>query len=176
MLARRTRTAGPASTSSADGDMGLPVVVEQLLVDVVTDGFTMYCCGPQSAPHALVAAYEWENYVDLLTIGDFDRVTTARVPIRRRLDIFAPEVVVWAYQGPPQPTLRAVLELVHPTHPDAPTTEYPAPAGLHVARARQRPMTIRLPSPSRARARAIRLATALPVGTPRPRDRRLAAG
>lgn len=81
MLARRTRSAGLASTSSAGGDMGLPVVVEQLLVDVVTDGFTMYCCGPQSAPHALVAAYEWANYVDLVTIGDFDRVTTARVPI-----------------------------------------------------------------------------------------------
>lgn len=43
------------------------------------------------------------------------------------LDIFAPEVVVWAYEGPPQQALRALLTLVHPTHPDAPVAEYPAP-------------------------------------------------
>jgi hypothetical protein len=68
----------------------LPTVVEELLVDVATDGFTLYCCGPKTAPNALVAAYEWEQYVDLLTIRDFDRVTTARVPTHGRVDIFAP--------------------------------------------------------------------------------------
>ncbi|MGH3821943.1 MAG: hypothetical protein ACRDRA_03740 [Pseudonocardiaceae bacterium] len=142
----------------------LPAEVEELLVEVVADGFAVYCCGPKAAPHALVAAYEWENYVDLLTIGNFDRVTTARVPARGTVDIFAPEVVVWAYEGSPEQALRALLELVHPAHPDAPTTEYPAPAGLHVPRARQRPMTIRLPSPDLVRPRATRLAL--------PRDRR----
>jgi hypothetical protein len=139
--------------------VGLPTVVEQLLVDVVTDGFTLYCCGPKAAPNALVAAYAWQHCVDLLTIRDFDRVTTARVSTHGPVDIFAPQVVVWAYEGPPQQALRALLDLVHPAHPDAPTTDYPAPASLHVARAQQRPMTIQLPSPSRARARAVRLAT-----------------
>jgi hypothetical protein len=156
------RCAPPAGLGH-DGDAGLPVGVEQLLVEVVADGFTVYCCGPKAAPHALVAAYEWEHWVDLLTIGDFNRVTTARLPIRGTVDIFAPKVVVWAYEGSPQRALRAVLELVHPAHPDAPTSEYPAPAGLHVPRAQQRPMTIRLPSPRLARARANRLATALPI-------------
>lgn len=182
MLARRPRTTGSASTASSDGDMSLPVVVEQLLAEVVADGFTVYCCGPKRAPHALVAAYEWADYVDLVTIGGFDRVITARVPIRGAVDIFAPEVVVWAYQGPPQHAMRALLKLVHPAHPDAPTAEYPAPAGLQVARSRQRPMSIRLPVPSQVSARAIRLAVALPnpvsdhevrggapVGTPAPR-------
>jgi hypothetical protein len=79
------------------------------------------------------------------------------------------------------------LTLVHPAHPYAPTTEYPAPARLCVPRAQQRPMTIQLPGPSRARARAARLATAMtthagdravvssavPTG---PRDSRLTAG
>jgi hypothetical protein len=153
----------PPAALGHDGDVGLPVEVEQLLVEVVTDGFTLYCCGPKAAPHALIAAYEWEDYLDLLTIGDFNRVTTARVPIRGAVDIFAPKVVVWAYEGSPQRALRAVLELVHPAHPDAPTTEYPAPAGLHVPRARQRPMTVRLPSADLARARENRLATALPI-------------
>jgi hypothetical protein len=143
-------------------EVGLPVGVEELLVDVVSDGFTLYCCGFKMAPTALVACYEWDHCCDLLTICDFERVITARVPKQgRRVDIFAPEVVVWAYEGPPQHAVRALLDLVHPAHPDAPTTDYPAPAGLHVPRAQQRPMTIQLPSPGRARARGARLTTAM---------------
>ena len=172
------------------GPESLPAGVEQLLAEVVADGFTLYCCGPKSAPHALVAAYEWDHCVDLLTIRDFDRVTTARVPTQARtVDLFAPEVVVWAYQGPPQPALRALLALVHPAHPDAPTVEYPAPAGLGVSRAEQRPMTIQPPSPGRTGVRAARLAAAVPThsaghtgtdatpgGRSRPRDCRLVVG
>ena len=62
---------------------GLAVAVEDLLTDVAGDGFTLYCCGPRAAPNALVACYEWDQYVDLLTIQDFDRVTAARVPTAR---------------------------------------------------------------------------------------------
>jgi hypothetical protein len=69
-------------------------------------------------------------------------------------------------------------------HPDAPTIDYPAPAGPHVPRVQQRPMTIQFPSPTRAKVRAAQLATAMTppggvrgamvsVGTP---DARLAAG
>lgn len=139
----------------------LPVEVERLLLGVVADGFTLHCCGPKTAPNALVACYDWGEYVDLLTIRDFDRVITARVPKRDGVDIFAPEVVVWAYEGRPQPALQALLELMHPAHHDAPIGEYPAPASLHVPRAQQRPMTIRPPSSGRARVRAARLATAM---------------
>ncbi|MDQ3761018.1 MAG: hypothetical protein M3460_04765 [Actinomycetota bacterium] len=137
----------PASAAAHHGGRVslLPTVVEGLLLDVVADGFAIYCCGPEVAPQALVSCYEWEQCLDLLTIRDFDRITTARVPARGRVDIFAPKVVVWAYEGAPQLALRALLDLVHPAYPDAPTAEYPAPAGLHVPRAQQRPMTIRLP-------------------------------
>ncbi|MGH3777050.1 MAG: hypothetical protein ACRDRR_15200 [Pseudonocardiaceae bacterium] len=164
------------------GRVSLAAGVEELLVDVVGDGFMVYCCGPKAAPNALVACYEWDYHVDLLTIRDFDRVTTARVPKQDTVDIFAPEVVVWAYEGQPHRALRALLELVHPAHPDAPTADYPAPSSLHVPRAQQRPMTIRLASPGRARVRAERLATAMatpggdragsgatPIGTSDPR-------
>jgi hypothetical protein len=171
--------------------VGLPTMVEELLVDVVADGFVLYCCGAKTAPNALVACYDWGHYacVDLLTVQDFDRVITARVPTRRAVDIFAPEVVVWAYEGPPQQALPALLELVHPAHPVAPTVEYPAPAGLHIPRVRQRPMTIQLPLPGRTGVRAARLAPAVsthsadragsdaaPSGAPRSRDRRLVVG
>ena len=143
-------------------EVSLPAAVEELLVDVVADGFTVYCCGPKAAPQALVAGYQWADCVDLLTIRDFARVITARVPTQgRRVDIFAPEVVVWAYEGPPQHAVRALLELVHPATPGALTLGYPAPARLYVPRAQQRPMTIRLPAPGQAGVRAARLATAM---------------
>jgi hypothetical protein len=148
---------------SAHGEqIRLPAVVEELLVEVAEDGFTLYCCGPTTAPTALVACYAWEHYIDLITIQDFDRVSTARLPTRdTSVDIFAPQVAVWTHEGPPQRALRAVLDLVHPAHPEAPRASYPAPASLHVPRAQQRPMIIRLPPPGRTRVRADRLATAI---------------
>ncbi|MDQ3760454.1 MAG: hypothetical protein M3460_01735 [Actinomycetota bacterium] len=154
---RRHLSAGSPSGAQAS----LPLGVEELLIDVVDDGFTVYCCGDRDAPRALVASYEWDNCVDLVTIRNFNRVATARVSKRCKVDLFAPEVVVWAYEGPPQRTLRALLDLVHPAHPDAPTAEYPAPPSLHIPRAEQRPMTIRLPSLGRAGVRAARLAAAM---------------
>jgi hypothetical protein len=177
---------GLSSAESHHGGLGgLPTMVEELLVEVVADGFTLYCCGPKSAPNALVACYEWGHHacLDLLIVRDFGRVITARVPTGSAVDVFTPEVVVWAYEGPPQLALRALLSLVHPAHPDAPTVEYPAPAGLHVPRIQQRPMTIKLPSPGRARVRAARLAATVPIhsdaapgGRSRPRDCRLVVG
>jgi hypothetical protein len=139
------------------GQGGLPPEVERLLGEVVADGFVVHCCGPRTAPNALVASYEWDDYVDVLTIRDFDRITAARVPTRGGVDVFAPEVVVWAYEGPPQQVLRALLDLVHPVHPDAPTAEFPAPPSLSIPRAQQRPMAIRFPSSDRVARRATRL-------------------
>jgi hypothetical protein len=148
----------PSAGFPSGGQVSLPAVVEELLAEIVTDGFVLHCCGARTAPNALVASYEFNDYIDLVTIRDFDRITTARVPSGDGVDIFAPEVVVWAYEGPPQPALCALLDLVHPAHPDAPTFEYPAPPSLRIPRAEQRPMTIRFSSPGRSRLRAFRLA------------------
>ena len=73
---RRSPSTGPRSNRRES----LPPEVEKLLIDVVADGFSLYCCGPRHAPHALLACYEWDHYVDLLTIADFDRMIAARVP------------------------------------------------------------------------------------------------
>jgi hypothetical protein len=157
----------PAFSGLRSGsEAGLPSEVEQLLLDVVADGFVLYCCGPRAAPCALVAAYQWENYVDLVSIRCFDRVITARVPSppHGRVDVFAPEVVVWAHEGPPQWALRALLDLIHPQHPRAPTSAHPAPPSLYIPRAEQRPMTIQLPPPGRAGMRAARLTAAMTAG------------
>lgn len=150
----------PLSTLRSTSDPCLPSELERLLLDVVADGFVLYCCGPIAAPWALVASYQWESCVDLVTIRCLDHVTTSRVPAPRHGpgDVFAPEVVVWAYEGSPRWALRALLDLVPPQHPDAPTSAYPAPPSLYIPPAERRPMTIRLPSPGRAGMRAVRLA------------------
>ncbi|HEX8935592.1 MAG TPA: hypothetical protein VF788_15680 [Pseudonocardiaceae bacterium] len=158
------QSAGSARTAASSvpgvgGAACLSFEVERLLQDVVADGFALYCCGPRAAPCALVASYQWEDYLDLLTIRRFDRIITARIPAPQhaRIDVFAPKVVVWAYEGPPQPALRALLNLLPPTHPQAPTSAYPAPAALHTPRAEQRPLSIQLPASPRAENRAARL-------------------
>lgn len=154
-------TLRPSTDSSTGSDASVPPVVERLLLAVVEDGFVLYCCGGRVEPTAVVAAYEWEHYVDIVTIRGFDRVTSARVPKRGEVDVFAPDVVVWAYEGTAEWALRALLNLVHPHHPDAPTTAHAAPRSLHVPRREQRPLTIRPPSPSRPGVRAGRLAAAI---------------
>jgi len=153
----------------------------RLLNDVVADGLALYCCGRRTDPAALVASYEWKHYVDLVTIRDFDRITTARVPKSGRVDVFAPESVVWAYEGLAEHAMRALLNLVSPHHPDAPTTAYPAPVSLRVPRHEQQPMLIRPPSPGRAGVRSARLAASgrneahRPPGSP-PADTVIGAG
>lgn len=146
------------------GQPVLPPLVERLLRDVVADGFVLYCCGGLAEPTALVASYEWEHYLDLVTIRNFDRITAARIPKCVPVDVFAPEAVVWAYEGLPQWTLRALLNLVHPRHHAAPTTIWPAPRSLHIPRHERRPLTIRPPAPDRAGVRAVRLADGMTAG------------
>jgi hypothetical protein len=71
----------------------LPSELERLLLEMVADGFILYCCGPS-------------------------RVTTANVPAPRHgpADVFTPEVVVWAHEGSPQwGTAGALLDLVPPS-------------------------------------------------------------
>jgi hypothetical protein len=160
-----TMISAPAP-SRTGSQTDLPPEVEQLLLGLIDDGFTLYCCRGRHDPTALVASYQWERYLDLVTIRDFNRITSARVPKHGDVDVFAPDTVVWAYQGCPEWALRALLDLVHPDHPDALTTCYPAPRSLHVPRHEQRPLTIRLPSAARAGARATRLAAAMTSAHP----------
>lgn len=154
------------SAQPRSSEASLPAEVEGLLIELVDDGFAVYRCGHRAAPHALVASYDWGDCLDLVTIRDFETITTARVPHHGKVDVFAPKVVIWAYEGPPQHALRALLTLVHPAHPAAPRTHYPAPPRLYISRAEQRPMTIRLASPERVGARAARLAAAVPTSAP----------
>lgn len=56
---RRSRL--PSANPHHGGRVGLPGVVEELLVEVVADGFVLDGRGPESVPNALFAAYEWNQ-------------------------------------------------------------------------------------------------------------------
>ncbi|NKQ58821.1 hypothetical protein HFP15_38865 [Amycolatopsis sp. K13G38] len=145
---------------------------EELLWEFARDGFSLYFCGGRSQPTIIVGAYEWDDYIDIVNIRGENRVTAARVPRRGEADIFSPETIVWFYQGNVDLTLKAMLRLVHPEHPDAPTTEHPPPSDLHVPRAEQRPMTIRRADATRIAARAAKLADQIPELAAKPEPRR----
>lgn len=138
--------------------------MEALWQGLIDDGFTGYHCGPRDRPPAaLVAYYEWPDAIDMITIADAGPAAAARLPkpAGGRVDVLNPAAAVWSYEGAPELALAALLGLVHPDHPDAPRTEFDAPAALRVPRARQRPMTIRLPHAGKAGGRARRLGAAL---------------
>jgi len=124
-----------------------------------------WSCIPVTPNRAICPGHILEagNRIDLITIRSFDRSTTARIPAPQHdpVDVFAPKVAVWIYEGPPQWALRGLLNLVHPAHPNAPVSSYPAPLSLHIPRAEQRSMTIRLPAPHRAQYRAARIGAAI---------------
>lgn len=108
-----------------------------------------------------LAASEWQDWVDHFTIRSCDRVTAARVPKLGWVDVFATEVVVWAYEGPAECTMRALLNLVHPQTPRRPDRRLSGstlPAGTPARAAHDGSASIRAP----AGARATRLARFVP--------------
>ncbi|NKQ55587.1 hypothetical protein HFP15_22135 [Amycolatopsis sp. K13G38] len=139
--------------------------VDELLMAVTRDGFTLrYCNGPRQ-PTVIVGTYDWGDWVDLVVIRGIDDVVSARVLTASVTDVFAPELAVWVYVGEAKQALRALLDLPHPDHPQAPTTSAPAPRSLHVPVARQSPVTVRPPSALAARTRQMRLGAALLADT-----------
>ena len=62
---------------------------------IKNSGFTLYCCGNRHAPHALVATYKWDHYIDIINIRALNQVTAARLPTHETPDIFAPARAVW---------------------------------------------------------------------------------
>lgn len=147
------------SASGPDFDLA---AIDELLRAVVADGFTVYLCGGSECPEAIVATYAWSEYVDFVVIKDMHDVTAARARQDGDWDVFAPESVVWSYQGHARWALRAVLDLVHPDHPDAPDEEYPAPESARVDPEHLRTISVRAPKLGTVSRRATRLEQAIP--------------
>lgn len=135
--------------------------VENMLHQLVGDGFAFHICGRLCDPVAVVASYPWQHHVDLLTITGANRVTAARAVREPGFDVFAPGPVVWAYGNEAEPTLRALLDLKHPDHPEHPVATTTPPRLMTVPAHLQRPLTFKPPASWKAGNRARRLTAAL---------------
>jgi hypothetical protein len=140
-------------------DLDVPEV-DKLLVAVIRDGFTLRYCNGLREPTLIVGTYDWGSWVDIVVIRGIEDVTSARIPVVSGTDVFAPDTIVWAYVGEAERALRALLELPHPDHPQAPTVPVPAPRSLHVPAARG-VVTVRPPTALAACTRRVRLEAAL---------------
>ncbi|WP_026426017.1 hypothetical protein [Actinokineospora inagensis] len=139
--------------------------IDDLLRAVVADGFTVYLCGGNDRPEAIVATYAWAGFVDYVVIKDAHDVTAARSRQGRDWDVFTAETVVWSYQGHARWALRAILDLLPPEHPNAPHEDYPAPASLRVGQEHLGSVSVRTPRPGLVARRAMRLRLAARGGS-----------
>jgi hypothetical protein len=146
-------------------------VLGGLFEALIGDGFTGYCCGPKDDPHAVIAVYEWPGRLDVIAMprkGPAAAARLAKPAVRvpagepNPLVLNPPTTALWAWVGPMDMVVWALLDLPHPECPNAPAAEIPTPAALSVPREQQRPMYIRVPDEEKASTRAARLSQPRP--------------
>jgi hypothetical protein len=84
----------------------------------------------QHGPDVLAAVRDFGGVADVVILFDELRAVAYRTTTTPDTDVFAPVLVFWSYVACPVWTLRALLTVSPPGHPDAPATLTPAPAGL----------------------------------------------
>lgn len=140
---------------------------------LIADGFTRCRCGPnKDDPTALIVFYEWPDHLDMITVPRDGPSAAARLvkpsgvaAVDNNPKPFVlnpPPTALWAWVGPVDQAIWALLELPHPDCPDAPAQEIPTPKALRVPREDQRPMVIRVPDKGKRSARAVRLSQPRP--------------
>jgi hypothetical protein len=130
-----------------------------LLKALADDGFTVYCFGSKEDPTALLAVYEWPDYLDVITVPRRGPAAAAR--LAKPADALNPPPrAVWAWVAEePESVIWALLRLAHPDHLDAPAEKVLTPAALRIPLELQRPVHIRKPPPEKAGARGDRLSS-----------------
>jgi hypothetical protein len=106
---------------------------EALLAEAGKRGFLWYMFRSDLHGPAVVAGvYQWPGSADVFVLVDQKQAHAYRVPTGRESDVFDPDSVLWWYGGCPVWTLRALLALPEPCHPEAPGPLAPAPCGSGV--------------------------------------------
>jgi hypothetical protein len=128
------------------------VAVTRLTLDDALDelrrrkSWTMHLFGPDKKRPVLIAAVrQWPECADVLLLESEDKATAYRTPRAPGVDPLTPSVVTWVYSAPALWTLRAVLTIAPPDHPDAPSSPIPAPPACRVSPELHKPRTIRPP-------------------------------
>jgi hypothetical protein len=98
----------------------------------------------RDGPVIVAAIREFRACADVVVLVDEQRASAWRTPRGDGLDVLAPAQVLWIYAANPLWTLRALLTLPPPGHPDAPTDAIVAPVGLGLPIQDRRPVRIRM--------------------------------
>jgi hypothetical protein len=84
-------------------------------------------------PEVLAGVFQHPGRADVFVFSSDDQAHAYRLPTSADTDVFAPTLVYWWYVSSPVWTLRALLTLPAPGHPDAPGTLIPAPSTLGIS-------------------------------------------
>lgn len=94
-------------------------------------------------PEVIALVYDWGGITDVVVLHTEDYAAAYRTAIRPDIDLFKPTWVYWSYASSPVWTLRSLLTLAPPGHPDAPNTLMDAPPGLGLPTEGRLPVHIR---------------------------------
>lgn len=86
----------------------------------------------QHGPEVLAGVYRWGGCADVIVLSGEQSAHAYRTPTDTATDVFAPREVLWWYSHRPVWTLRALLTVPPPNHPNAPITLTMAPPGTGV--------------------------------------------
>jgi hypothetical protein len=97
----------------------------------------------QYGPATVAAVRNYGGIADVVILVDAEHAVAYRTPVDPDTDVFAPAVVCWSYAACPVWTLRALLTLALPGHPDAPAALGPAPPGIGLPAEARMPARVR---------------------------------
>ncbi|QUH05703.1 hypothetical protein HUO13_01210 [Saccharopolyspora erythraea] len=117
--------------------------VDHLLGELRRRGWVLFVFGDKKRPEMVGHVFAWSTCADVVLLRSEDDATAYRVPALPDTDVFRPELVSWQYHAPAAWTLRAVLTLESPEHPDAPRAVLRPDRGCFVPSEVRRPLTIR---------------------------------
>lgn len=117
--------------------------LDALLEKVGKVGFMMHMFRvDQHGPGVLAGVFQHAGCADVFVLSSGEYAHAYRLPTGAGTDVFTPTRVYWWYAASPVWTLRALLTLPRPSHPDAPVMLVPMPPGLGVSGDR-RPVRLR---------------------------------
>ncbi|MEV0050589.1 hypothetical protein AB0H34_08870 [Saccharopolyspora shandongensis] len=127
----------------------LSLELKELLTELRLRGWTLIRWGPENTPQLMASMFQHpQDCADVFILRSQDQATAYRVPTPDSAGLFNPQAVAYQYHAPPLWTLRAILALPAPTHPQAPFCIQEPAHECFLPERLARPVLIRPLSPS----------------------------